>query len=460
MILSRRSFTFGGAALAAMSARVSAQQTEDGFTLLTMRQAEAQLLEGDRPATKLQSLSGSWPPPILRARQGEEFKVRFINELDRTIAMHWYGLRGPAGLMSISVAPGQDNAFDCVFTPPDAGTFWLSPVADVSRQREMGLYALVVVEERDLEPKFAEVPLIFDDWQLTEDGQIDAASFGSLQEAIGQGRLGNWFTVNGAYRPKIEAPQGLLRLRILNAANVRTMAIVFKGADPLVIAEDGQPVPPREIDSQGLVLAPGQRSDLLVGEGEETLTIALNLLEDIIEATYLDRQGPNTPVDLPDNFSLPPNPISTALDIDTAQTVPFTLEGGEKGGMTGAVYQGEKLDLRALLEKGMAWAINGTAGLTQEAWRTFAQGDSVILAVDNRTRFDQPLHIHGHVWRVVLDQDQPQPWRDTAVIPAGAQVKLGFVADNPGQWGIQSTLAERVDSGLITSFRVAAKVLP
>ncbi len=454
MIFSRRSFILGGAALASMPARVFAEQTEGGFTLLTMRQAEARLLEADRPATKLQSLSGSWPPPILRARQGEVFKVRFINELERPIAMHWYGLRGPAELMSISVAPGKDNFFDCVFTPPDAGTFWLSPVADVSRGREMGLYALVVVEERDLKQKFAEVPLIFDDWQLTEDGRIDASTFGSLQEAIGQGRLGNWFTVNGTYRPKIEAPAGLVRLRILNAANVRTMAIVFKGADPLVISEDGQPVPPRELGSQGLILAPGQRSDLLIGEAEEILTIAINLFEDIIEAAYLNRRGSTAPVDLPDNFALPPNPISTALDTDKARTVPFTLEGGEKGGMTGAVYQGEKLDLRALLEKGMAWAINGTAGLTQEPWQTFAKGENVILAVDNQTRFDQSLHIHGHVWRVVLDHDQPQPWRDTAVIPAGAQVKLGFVADNPGQWGIQSTLAERLDSGLMTSFQV------
>src|SRR5262245_16731769 len=277
MIVSRRSFILGSAALTAMSVRASAEQTKDGFTLLTMRQTEARLLEGDRPATRLQSLSGIWPPPIMRARQDEEFKVRFINELDRPIAMHWYGLRGPAGLMSISVAPGKDNAFDCVFTPPDAGTFWLSPVADVSRQREMGLYALVVVEERDLQQKFTEVPLIFDDWQLTEDGQIDPSSFPNLQEAIGPGRLGNWFTVNGAYRPKIDVPAGLVRLRILKAANARTMVIVFKGADPLIIAEDGQPVPPRELGSLGLILAPGQRGDLLVGEGDGTLAVTVNV---------------------------------------------------------------------------------------------------------------------------------------------------------------------------------------
>jgi FtsP/CotA-like multicopper oxidase with cupredoxin domain len=454
MIVSRRSFILGAAALAAIPARLVAQQTDDGFTLLTMRQAEARLLGAERPATKLQSLSGAWPPPVLRARQGEEFKVRFINELDRPIAMHWYGVRGPAALMSINVAPGKDNAFDCAFTPPDAGTFWLSPVADVSRQREMGLSAMLVVEEHDLQQKFDDVPLIFDDWQLTEAGQIDASTFGNLQEAIGSGRLGNWFTVNGAYRPKMGASGGLVRLRVLNAANARTMAIVFKGADPLVIAEDGQPVPTRELGSQGLIMAPGQRTDLLLSEGKESLTLAIHLFEDMIEAAYIDRQGSSAPVDLPDNFALPSNPISTGLDVDKARTVPLTLEGGEKGGMTGAIHGGEKLDLRALLEKGMAWAINGIAGLADVPWQNFHRGESVILAVDNRTKFDQPLHIHGHVWRRIAEEDEPQPWRDTAVIPAGAQVRLAFIADNPGQWGIQSTIAERVDSGLITSFQV------
>jgi FtsP/CotA-like multicopper oxidase with cupredoxin domain len=452
MILSRRSFVVGGAALAAAPHRLFAQETDDGFTVLTARPVRAKLMEADRPPTNLETVSGKWPPPVLRARQGEEFKTRFVNALDGPVALHWYGMRGPSDMMSIFVAPGEGNAFDCLFTPPDAGTFWLSPVADVSRQREMGLYALVVVEEKELAEKFTDVPLIFDDWRLTDDGQIDATTFGNLEDAIAQGRLGNWFTVNGVYRPRIDMPSGLVRLRILNAANVRTMSILVKGADPLIIAEDGQPVQPRQLGSAGLVLAPGQRSDLLVAEGEESVTLAVNLFEDVIEAAYLNRSDTPVQVTIPDNFALPANPISARLDMAKARTIPFLLEGGEKGGMTGAIYGGEKLDLRALLEKGMAWAINGTAGLAAEPWQTFAQGDTVILEVNNRTKFDQPLHIHGHVWRVV--EDLPKGFRDTIVIPAEEQAKVGFVADNPGKWGIQSAIAERVDSGLMTSFEV------
>lgn len=454
MILSRRSFIAGGVAMAALPCRLEAETTEDGFVVLTARAAEGHLMEADRAATRLTSLSGQWPPPLLRARQDEAFKVRFINLLERPMALHWYGIRGASDMMSISVVPGEDNAFDCVFTPPDAGTFWLSPVADVSRQREMGLYALLEVVEKEPLPAFTDLPLTFDDWRLTEDGQIDAATFGSLQDAIGQGRLGNWFTVNGAYRPKIDIPKGLVRLRVLNAANMRTMSILIKGADPLIIAEDGQPVPPRQLGNAGLVLAPGQRGDLLLAESEENLTLAVNLFEDVIEAAYLTRKGMAAEIVLPDNFALPSNPIATALDMEKAKTVPFLIEGGEKGGLTGAIYGGEMLDLRALLEKGMAWAINGTAGLDQEPWQTFTQGETVILDVTNRTRFDQPLHIHGHVWRLI--EDQPTPFRDTVIVPAEKQVKLAFVADNPGRWGIQSTLAERIDSGLMTSFEVAA----
>ena len=58
-------------------------------------------------------------------------------------------------------------------------------------------------------------------------------NFGDLEDAIAQGRLGNWFTVNGAYRPRIDTCRWqAARLRMLNAANVRTMGVLFKGADP------------------------------------------------------------------------------------------------------------------------------------------------------------------------------------------------------------------------------------
>jgi FtsP/CotA-like multicopper oxidase with cupredoxin domain len=319
----------------------------------------------------------------------------------------------------------------------------------------MGLYGMLVVGEKDTVPPFTELPLVFDDWRLTNDGAIDDASFGSLEDAIGQGRVGNWFTANGVYRPRVEASRGLVRLRLLNAANVRTAALLFKGADPWIISEDGQPVAPRHIGASPLFLIPGARADVLIEEGEDDITVALDLFEDVVEALYIARTGSAESIALPDNFTLPANPISRNLDLAQAKAVPLVIEGGEKGGMTGARLDGEELDLRALLEKGYAWAFNGVAGLGTSPWQTFARGQTVVLEVDNRTAFDQPLHIHGHVWQPIAnDVAGGRPWRDTALIRARKTAKLGFVADNPGSWGLHSTVAERMDAGLFTSFMV------
>jgi FtsP/CotA-like multicopper oxidase with cupredoxin domain len=455
-MISRRGFLSLAATGIAVPRFAFAQASAAAVEIRAMK-TEGQVLDPGQPKTALWSYGSNWPQPILRARQGQEFAARFVNELERELALHWHGVRGPAEMMSLKIAPGETNAFDCRFTPPDAGTFWLGPIADVSRQREMGLYAMLVVEESGPSADLFEVPLILDDWKLDDEGRIDG-DFDDLEEAIAQGRLGNWFTVNGGYRPRIEVPRDrIARLRLLNTANVRTIGVQFKGADPLIAALDGQPVKPRNVGNGPLLLAPGQRADLLLGESEAEVTLALDLFEDVVEIAYLLRTGEGK-ASLPENFMLPLNPLSADLDMKAARNVPFVIEGGAKGGLKSAIYQGEKLDIRLLLEKKMAWAFNGTAGIAAEPWQTFRTGEVAILDVDNRTAFAQPLHIHGHVWREIERAGKPvadPPWRDTAVIPPKAKSKLALRFDNPGDWALQSTIAERIDTGMITAFRVS-----
>ena len=439
----------GGALLAPAPQFAMAETTADGFVVLRAAPAKAALLDGGALAEVWSY--GGWPTPVLRARQGQEFKARFVNALDRPISVHWFGIRGPSEMMSLSIEPGEANAIDCLFTPPDAGTFWFGPVADVSRQREMGLYgALIVGEAAAPAVPYTEHLLLLDDWKLTDAGIIDVESFGNLEDAIAQGRMGNWFTVNGTYRPHLKGPaKGLMRLRLVNAANVRTMSLQFKGSDPWIIARDGQPVAARQIGEAPLALEPGQRADLLVEPGAEMITIALDLFEDVVEIAYIDREGGNGEV-MPPGFQLPPNPVPVPGDAATAKRVSLVLEGGEKGGLKSAKLGGETLDVRALLEKGFAWAINGVAGLGAEPWAAFTKGETVIFEVKNQTAFAQPICIHGHVWQLSGSLD----WTDTAVIPPKGAVELLLVADNPGTWGLHSTVAERMDSGMITAFTV------
>jgi FtsP/CotA-like multicopper oxidase with cupredoxin domain len=457
MQLSRRGF-IGAVGLAlSRPLLVAAEESADGFQILRAQKYVAELLENTEIKTLLWRFSIEEKATVLRARQGSELKVRIVNDLDREIWFHWFGMRGPADMMTLNIQPGEANAVECIFTPPDAGTFWFGPLTDASRQRDMGLYGMLIVEEQQVIPALIDIPLVIDDWKIAEDGKIDE-SFGDLQAAVGEGRLGNWFTVNGAYLPHIKLPANKpCRLRVLNAANSRAMGLQFKGADPLVVAFDGQPIAPRQGGILGLILQPGQRIDLVFDVGGDDAVMALEVSGDIVEVCYLEREGGNGDAALEDNFALPINPIAVNVDVAKARTIPVVLAGGAKGGLKSAKFKDEVLDLRALLERGMAWAINGVAGPGGDVIGKFAKGETIILDINNTTQFDQPLHIHGHVWQVVEQGgaiQEGQPWRDTALVRRMQTQKLVFVADNPGIWVLQSLVAERVDSGLIASFAV------
>jgi FtsP/CotA-like multicopper oxidase with cupredoxin domain len=397
---------------------------------------------------------------VLRAKQGVEFNGRFINHLEQDVWLHWFGVRGNSEAMTINASPGDANSVDIKFTPPDAGTFWFGPVINGSQQRDMGLYGMLIVEEAT-QLDFNDVPLIIDDWMIGDDGK-HKGKFGDLEAAIGEGRMGNWFTLNGEYRTHVKVDRSKpARFRILNAANVRQMNVLFKGADVYVIALDGQPVALKALGLEALKLAPGQRADVLLNDFTDQVTLALDLLEDVVEIGYLEPMGLAIPHELPDNFALPANPLAVLGELSTARHIPITIAGGAKGGLKLARVGETDLDLRGLLGKGLAWAFNGIAGPGGPSLFVAKKGETLVLDVENTTAFPQPIHIHGHVWQVIMADGEVlenQPWRDTAVVPGLAKVQLALVCDNIGLWGLQSLIAERQDAGLFGAFEVTPEL--
>ena len=187
---------------------------------------------------------------------------------------------------------------------------------------------------------------------------------------------------------------------------------------------------------------------------EGDIRIALDLFEDIVEIAYLIPEGQEKSPSIADNFALPANPLTALPELSDARAVNLRIEGGIKGGLKSARFQGVERDLRALLEIGKGWALNGVAGPAAELLFSATLGETIRLEVDNRTAFSQPIHIHGHVWQEI-DDDLSGRWQDSAVIAAGKQMTLAFIAGNPGTWAIQSLVAERADGGMIGAFTVA-----
>lgn len=455
MKLNRRHFIVGAAGL--LGARLAVAQDASGVVIIAENTVMPILGRGGKTSTW--RFMKDQPVAVLRAKQGQEFKGRIINRLDQDIWLHWFGVRGASTAMTLNVPSGEASAIDFAFTPPDAGTFWFGPMTHASEQRDMGLYGLLIVEEAANATALNDVPLVFDDWLLDGAGQ-PKGKFGDLEMAIGEGRLGNWFTVNGAFKSKIKIDRAKpTRLRLLNVANARTMSLSFKGADLLLLALDGQPVAPKAVEQGALKLAPGQRADLLLANVKAEIVVALDIFDEPVEVAYLVPEGVAGVSDLPENFALPGNVLSPLGDLTKARVIPIAIEGGAKGGLKSAKMGDQELDLRGLLEKGLAWAFNGIAGAGGPPLFTAQKGETIILAIDNKTSFPQPLHIHGHVWQMVEADGQAsegQPWRDTAVVPGLSIVKLALVADNPGLWVLQSLMAERADAGLLGAFTVAS----
>lgn len=453
--MNRRTFIAVSAATL-LAPRLVVAQEDAGYTVLVAEKSEMQVLGRGAAKTPAWRFLKDKPMAVLRAKQGQQLRGRFINTLDQEVWLHWFGVRGAAEAMTVHADPGEANAVEISFTPPDAGTYWFGPMTHASQQRDMGLYGMLIVDEAQAQD-FIDVPLIFDDWMIDDAGK-PKGKFGDLTAAIGEGRMGNWFTLNGGYRTAVPVERTKpARLRILNAANVRQMNVLFKGADLYLMALDGQPVPLKALGQEALKLAPGQRADLLLTDMKAQVVVALDLFEDIVEVGYLDGVGDAVAHELPDNFALPANPLSPLGDVAAARHIPIVIAGGAKGGLKSAKVGDAELDMRGLLEKGLAWAFNGIAGVGGPSLFEAKKDETVVLVLDNTTAFPQPLHIHGHVWQMIEADGQPlenQPWRDTAVVPGLSKIKLAMVADNAGLWVLQSLVAERADAGLLGAFRV------
>jgi FtsP/CotA-like multicopper oxidase with cupredoxin domain len=446
----------------AFTAAIPSSFAQDAYAgqYLSASKTKTKLLDGEAPYTDHWQFKTASGHPVIHARQGQELHLRLFNEVDETLWLHFFGLRGPTDMTTVQVAPGVGNSVEVVFTPPDAGTFWFGPLISASKQRDMGLAGMLIVDEATPQ-NLNDIPMIFDDWSLTENAAINP-DFTNLNTAAGEGRIGNWFTVNGQFKPRIALdPAKPARLRMLNVANARTMKLALKGAEGHIIARDGQPTWPTPLGLEPLTLCPGQRVDLLLTEAQDQVVIALETFEDVVEVAFLETTNYGLKP-LPTHFQLPANPWALPTSTATPRKLNFAIEGGLKGGLKSAKVNKDVLDLRAMLEQGLAWSLGGNAGLGSPPLFEAALGAVLHITFDNRTAYDQPLHIHGQVWSQLPNQSPatigpppPPVWSDTLVIPAKSSRTVQCVASNPGTWAIQSLVAERSDAGLIASFLVS-----
>ena len=462
-LMSRRSFVkFGAATLvsATLPKLVIAAIDENVFQLTAVKTNHSFMNDGN--ISELWTFNNRVSGPEIRAVKGSQVTVIFKNELDEATSIHWHGIRinnkmdGVSGLTQDPVNPGEEFTYN--FTVPDAGTFWYHAHNMSWSHVARGLYGALIVEE--IQPVFNrehDITVLIDDWRLNNQGKLEVNSIGGIKEWALTGRIGNFVSVNGEFQPQLELKLNHnYRIRMINAANSRILAFDFNQIGATVIGLDGQALSTSiGINRSAFFLGPAQRVDLLLSP---TNINSLSLIDigdakpiEIASFTVEDNSSPAhvAPKLMPNE--LPP------LDLQNAIQKKVIIQGGAMSSMETPIYNGKKLSIVESLESQQMWAFNGIANLTDDPFFELKKGQTIILDFLNDTSFRHAIHIHGHHFKVINNDNHPnegQPWRDTHLIAPNAAAKIAFSADNPGKWLLHCHMLEHAAGGMKAWFNV------
>lgn len=466
--MSRRAVLTGSAALATAAViRRGARAGSRTDVALTASPGQWPLVGASQPRTDVWCYGGSIPGPVIRVRQGDPVRIVVENKLGENTTVHWHGIRlpnamdGVPGLTQPPITPGEKFTYE--FTPPDAGTFWYHPHADSLRQLGRGLAGALIVEESEPIAVDRDLLWMLADWRLTSDAQI-AGGFGNAMEAAMSGRVGNTVTLNGAISKEVAVRAGeRVRLRLVNCALARIMALRFEGHKPVIVAIDGQRCEPHAPEHGRILLGPAMRVDLVIdmqGEPGRRYRVVDDFYEGmaywLTQLAYdekaLLRAHPSE-----GSLRLPRNPVPEP-DLAAAEHRTLTLQGGMMGGngMMGMGMMGMGMS------RGAAWSINGMSmtgdgNSDMPPLLMLERGRSYLLTIRNDTAWWHPMHLHGHSFRVLRRNGAAVPhhqWADTVLVSPREAVDIAFVADNPGDWMFHCHVTDHQASGLMTVLRV------
>jgi FtsP/CotA-like multicopper oxidase with cupredoxin domain len=424
--------------------------------ILKANKTEA-LLTGSAPTKDVLTWGADGMPPVLRMRKGEPFAARLINGMDEPTTIHWHGLRIANGMDGVPFLTQPyvyaGDAFDYAFTPPDAGTFWYHPHCNTLTQMGHGMTGVIVVENPK-DPVFdAEVVLNLRDWRLGGDGQF-IEQF-RPKDAAKAGTYGTVRTANWQQEPQYDAPAGgLMRLRLAITDVTRIYAFIVEGAEAVVIAIDGNPVP-ATFPLDALHLGPGQRLELAVrmpdGEGSLVSLKDIRGTNPKTLATFRS-VGPSLGHAIGDLAPLEANPVRKP-DLTAAEHIPLALSATAENAPAESICGSLGYSFWAINK--VTWPgdrpTDATAPLVE-----LKLGKSYVFDMENLTPHSHPIHLHGMSFTVLSSSARAvMPFvSDTYLIEPNEKVQLGLVADNPGDWVLHCHIIEHQKTGMATYLRV------
>lgn len=481
-----------------------------------------------KPVTKI-TVNGAIPGPVLKFTEGDDAIIHVTNTMNEDSSVHWHGLLlpgfmdGAPGFNGFSgIKPGE--TFTYRFPIRQAGTYWYH--AHSLGQEQEGLYGGIVITPKSGEPirTARDYVLVLSDFSEEGSDEIlgnlkksseyyqyqrrtigdflaDSTREGlhqTLQTTAEWGRMrmlptdladvtGYHFLVNGKTNAQnwtgLFKPGEKLRLRFINAAAMTFYDLRIPGLKMTIIAADGQPVEPVEVDEFRFGTA--ETYDVLVTpKDDKAYTIIAESLdrEGFALATLAPREGMKG--DIPTHrprAQLTMADMNMALmmedDPDMDMSDPRYSESGwaQSGAPEGTKilryedlrFLGQQKDTRAPTREVTVrlggnmdryiWTLDGKTFDPENAVY-FAYGERVRLTYINETMMAHPIHLHGMFVQLENGQtDAKLPNKHTVIVPPGQTVSVLLTADEPGAWPFHCHLLYHMASGMMTTFVVGEK---
>ncbi len=439
----------GALALAGCGRRQVMPSTEDAPAL----ELRAARFSGapDGRTKEIWGYNGQLPGPTIRAKEGDTLRVNVVNELGVPTTVHWHGMYQKGtwrmdGVENVSGLPIlQDESFLYEFKAEPAGTHWYHSHAGV--QYANGLFGPLIVEERTPIAAYdRDEVLLINDWFLQPADTLlahllDGKGMGQMdmKDVKGVKDVGDIPFQSGLINGKGRAPGDTkspltvievkkgetVRLRLINGSSTYYFRFQIDGLPLTIIASDGAPVIPAEVDN--LVLAIGETYDVLI---------------------KADLDGPRwiRAVTLDGNEVLavlrPKDSQAGEPEMDPVRWGPRHVTAEALRAREPADLSTQPREMPILLGGSMRpyrWSINGAYYLTPEAAPFVIQnGEHIRMKLTNPTDMDHPFHLHGHDFHVLgpaarLNMRDPAR-KNTINVPAKGEVVIQWLANNPGRW--------------------------
>ncbi len=415
--------------------------------------------------------------PVLRAKQGQTLPFEVANGIGEVTTLHWHGLHIPGavdGGPHQEIEPGQTWSPDVPITQAASMNWFHSHMhGKTARQTYTGLAGILLIEDdaslsADLPSTYGvdDLTLILQDKMFNGSGQMDYVLTGEVFE---EGFTGDTLVVNGAIAPVAQTvPQGLVRLRILNACNARFLTLSLQTGPLTVIASDGGFLA-SAVQTDSILMSPGERYEVLVdtsatntnalmvsfGEDEGLMGLMGSVFgggDNAIPALVLNRRDEaGFTGSLPDRLAnLPPADPSAAT-----RTRSFQLNmGGSEELATLATLWGNVCG-----EGGMG--INGQSMNMDRIDERVRKGDTEIWRIASDDQL-HPFHIHGCSFRILTQNGAEPPayaqgWKDMVHVEnewSEVLVRFDHSATDDAPYMYHCHILEHEDCGMMGQFTV------